>query len=338
METRQLGNSGINVSVLTFGAWAIGDWESGVANPSHAIEAIRKAYEFGFSSFDTGPLYGFGFSEEILATALLGLPRDKIQIITKCGVVWEGSSGKLWYPNKIVNDQLTNIYKYSGKDSIIKECEDSLRRLKTDYIDLYSIHWPDCTTPIEESMEAFSILLSQGKIRAAGLSNEYSISEWNKADKIVSLASGKVRYNMLNRKIEGNLLPYCRENGKSIMAYSVLQRGILTGKDMPRFLWTVDDDPYEVALYEDDNMRLIRIFLDSIEPVALDYNVDLTHLGIRWVIDQLGVATALLAATNPEQIAYDAKSLDFRINEGDRNFIEVHLKALEERLAHLRTT
>ena len=329
MQYVQLGESPIKVSAITAGVWAIGDDECCGINRADAIRSIHAAYELGCTSIDTAPCYGLGLSEEVLGEALRSMPREKVQVFTKCGLVWEGTEGTLYLPGENYSGRIVDFYKFAGKQSIIKQCEESLKRLQTDYIDLYSIHWPDVTTPIEESMEAMIKLIEQGKIRAAGLCN-HSTEDMRRADTVINVAANKVRYSMLNRGIEKELVPYCIENQKTILAYSILQRGILTGEDVPKFLWKVGDNPLEVALYEPDNMQLIREFLNKLKPIASDYGATLSQLGIRWTLDQPGINVVLLGATSPENVQHDVKSLDISLSETDANTIRDLLEELEE--------
>lgn len=325
-----MGNSDLSLSVLTFGAWAIGENAQYPAPTESAIAALHKAHELGLTSIDTAPNYSLGFSEEVVARVLEDLPRDRVQLLTKCGVVWEGTRGQLRYKDIKHKDRLFDIYHYSGKESIIRQCEDSLRRLRTDYIDLYSIHYPDPTTPIGESMEAFIRLKEQGKIKAAGLCN-HTLEDMEKAEEVVTVVSHKTRYSMLNRRIERDLLPYCLEKKKGILAYSVLQRGILTGLNVQKFLWR-QDNPWEVALYEEANMARIRAFLDKLAPIASGYGVSIPQLVIRWTIDRPGITVALLGATSPEQIEYDAKALDISLSEEDTRTIDGLVEELSQQL------
>lgn len=332
MEYRQLGNSDVMLSAITFGAWAIGEAEVGGVDPDNLVKALQKAHEIGCTSIDTAPCYGLGLSEQMVGKAIRELPRDKVQVLTKCGVVWEGDKGLKWYKDLAYGDRVVNWYKYSGRESIMRECEDSLRRLGTDYIDLYSVHYLDPTTPIEESMEALARLKEQGKIRAAGVCN-YRTAEMRTAGGVVDVESNKVRYSMLNRVIEDDLVPYCLEHKKSILAYSVLQRGILTGWDLPKFTWGSEkDNPMEVALYDDENMKRIRTFQEKIKSVAEDNGATLTQLSIRWTIDRPGITTGLLGATNPDQIVYDAKALEVSLSASDMETINGYLAELEMEL------
>src|SRR5882672_2165046 len=208
MEYRKLGKSNIKVSAITFGAWAIGGWMWGGAERKDALKAIQASYDHGVTSIDTAPIYGQGLSEEIVGEALRSLPRHKVQILTKFGMRWDETKGTLAFKSTNNAGTPIDIYKYAGKESIIKECEDSLRRLRTDYIDLYQIHWPDATTPVAETMEALTLLLMQGKILAAGVCN-YPAGLMAEAEKSLSLVSNQVPYSMVERSIEEELVPYC---------------------------------------------------------------------------------------------------------------------------------
>jgi aryl-alcohol dehydrogenase-like predicted oxidoreductase len=154
MEYRKLGETDLAVSAITFGAWAAGGWMWGGNDDMEAINAMKAAYDLGITSIDTAPIYGQGKSEELVGQAIKELPRDKVQILTKYGMRWDLTKGTFGFKSKDNAGNDLDIYKYAGKESIIKECEDSLKRLGTDYIDLYQIHWPDESTPIAETMEA----------------------------------------------------------------------------------------------------------------------------------------------------------------------------------------
>ena len=246
MKKVQLGKSDIHVTPVTFGAWAIGGWMWGGADRKQAIEAIHASIDLGVSSIDTAPIYGFGRSEEIVGEAIKG-KRDKVELLTKYGMTWEGNKGDFYFDTTDNEGKPVKVYKYASKESVIAECEDSLRRLKTDYIDLYQIHWPDRTTPVGETMEAVDQLLREGKIRAAGVCN-YSVDLAEEAMKHVLLASNQVPYSMVRRDIEEELVPWSINNDVSILAYSPLQRGLLTGKITPDYEFsegdTRPDTPY----------------------------------------------------------------------------------------------
>src|SRR5688572_31162892 len=198
MEYRNIGQSQVKVSAISFGAWAIGGWQWGGADRREAIEAIKASIEAGVTSIDTAPAYGQGLSEEIISEAIKDIPRDKVQIMTKFGLRWDTTKGEFFFSSKDNNGSPIQMHKYAGKEDIIKECEDSLRRLGTDYIDLYQIHWHDVTTPISETMETLLRLKEQGKIRAVGVSN-YTAPQMEEAEQTIPLASNQVPYSMLFR-------------------------------------------------------------------------------------------------------------------------------------------
>ncbi|MFO7932880.1 MAG: aldo/keto reductase [Bacteroidales bacterium] len=200
MNKKTLGTSGISVSPIAPGAWAIGGWMWGGSDRKDSIQAIHASLDLGISSVDTAAVYGFGLSEEIVGEAIRGR-RDQFEIFTKAGLRWEDSRGAYYFTTRDNQGQLRDIYKFAGKKSILHECEQSLKRLGTDYIDLYQIHWPDPTTPVEETMEAFRLLKKQGKIRAAGVSN-YSVEELEQACTVMEPASNQVPYSMVRRDIE----------------------------------------------------------------------------------------------------------------------------------------
>lgn len=328
MEYRQLGNSGLGVSAISFGAWAIGGWMWGGTERKDAVAAIRASYDEGVTTIDTAPIYGQGLSEEIVGEATAGIPRDKIQILTKFGMRWDDTKGVHAFSSTDASGKPIEIYKYAGKESIVKECEDSLRRLRTDYIDLYQIHWPDNSTPIDETMEALSRLLQQGKIRAAGVSN-YSTAEMRIAEQTISLASNQVPYSMLERSIEKELVPYCIEHQKAIIAYSPLQRGLLTGKIKPGHKFSEGDHRPGTKFYQPENIQRVNDFLDKLRPLAADKNASLAQLVIRWTIEQPGITIALVGARDAAQAVQNAKAANVQLSASEVAEINRHLQALQ---------
>lgn len=327
MEYRKLGQSDLHVSAITFGAWAIGGWMWGGSERNDAIAAIKASIDEGVTSIDTAPIYGQGASEEIVGEALKGISRDKVQILSKFGMTWEGTKGALAFKSQDNNGKDIDIHKYAGKESVIKECEDSLRRLRTDYIDLYQIHWPDVTTPIEETFEAVLRLKEQGKILAAGVCN-YSVDQMKQADKVIPLASNQVPFSMVERTIEKELVPYCIEAKKGILAYSPLQRGILTGKIKPEHVFEEGDHRPGTKFYQPDNIARINAFLALIKPLAESKNVTLAQLVIRWTIDRPGITVALVGARNAGQAIQNAQAIQVKLSSEEIDFINKHLYAL----------
>jgi aryl-alcohol dehydrogenase-like predicted oxidoreductase len=328
MEYRKIGNSDLELSVITFGAWAAGGWMWGGTERSGSIDAIRKSYDEGVTSIDTAPIYGQGDSEEIVAEALEGIARDKLQIITKYGMRWDIAKGTLAMNSKDNSGKDIDIYKYSGRESIIKECEDSLRRLKTDYIDLYQIHWHDVTTPIQETMETVAELIQQGKVRYAGVCN-YTADQVEEANKYVNIVSDQVPYSMVKREIESELVPYALENMKSIIAYSPLERGLLTGKMKPGHIFEEGDHRANVHFYKDENLRKTSEFLDKLRPLAAEKNATLSQLVLRWTIEQPAITIALAGARNAEQSVQNAKAVNVKLNKEELSFITALLNELK---------
>ncbi|MBN9380812.1 MAG: aldo/keto reductase [Chitinophagaceae bacterium] len=327
MEYRELGESGLSASVITFGAWAIGGWMWGGSERKDAVEAIRASYDQGVTSIDTAPIYGQGLSEEIVGEALEGIPRDKVQIMTKYGMRWDARVGEFAFRSQDNEGKPLEIYKHAGKDSIIKECEDSLRRLRTDYIDLYQIHWPDSTTPVEETMEAVGQLLQQGKIRAAGVSN-YNVGLMEKAENTLKLASDQVPFSMVNREIEKDLVPWCIRHKKAILAYSPLQRGLLTGKIRPGHSFGEGDTRVGSKFYNPDNVERINAFLDKLRPLAEARSASLAQLVIRWTIERPGITIALVGARDATQAVQNARAIDVKLSPEEILFINKQLEGL----------
>jgi aryl-alcohol dehydrogenase-like predicted oxidoreductase len=328
MEYRQLGNSPVKASVITFGAWAIGGWMWGGSDRREAVDAIKASYDAGVTSIDTAPAYGQGLSEEIVAEAIQGIPRHKVQLLTKFGLRWDVRQGEFFFKSKDNDGRDIDMYKYASKESVIKECEDCLRRLKTDYIDLFQIHWPDSTTPVAETMEALLKLQQQGKILAAGVCN-YSPALMQEAEGTISLASDQVPYSMVLRDIEKELVPYCMENNKSIIAYSPLQRGLLTGKIKPDHTFGEGDTREGNRFYTTENITRINSMLDSLRALAAEKNATLAQLVLRWTVDQPGITIALAGARNAQQAVQNAKAADVKLTKEDIAFINGKLGKLE---------
>jgi aryl-alcohol dehydrogenase-like predicted oxidoreductase len=327
MEFRQIGESGLSASVITFGAWAIGGWMWGGTERSDAVAAIRASYDEGVTSIDTAAVYGQGLSEEIVGEALQGIPRDKVQVMTKFGMRWDLAKGDFAFKSLDNEGRPLDIYKYGGKASIIKECEDSLRRLRTDYIDLYQQHWPDVTTPIAETMEAMAELLKAGKIRAAGVSN-YDVMQMKEAEKTLRLASDQVPYSMVRRDIEKELVPYCLGHRKAILAYSPLQRGLLSGKIRPGHRFSEGDNRGDSKYYQGENLNRINAFLDQLRPLAEEKKATLAQLVIRWTIQQPGITIALVGARNAQQAVQNARAARLELTLEEMAMIDRSLVGL----------
>ena len=326
MEYRQLGGSDIQVSVIAFGAWAIGGWMWGGADEADAIAAIERAMDLGITTIDTAAVYGFGRSEEIVGKAVAG-KRDKIQIFTKYGMRWDRPEGLVRFDTVDMKGRPVKVMRNSRPDSVIEECERSLKRLKTDHIDLYQCHWPDPTTPIEQTMEAIRKLIDQGKVRASGVSN-YSVEEMERAHEVVPLAASQPPYSMVNRGIEKDVLPWCIEHNVGVIPYSPLQRGLLTGKFTENYPFREGDHRKQNPFFKPGNIRRINAFLDEIRPIAEAHDATSAQLAINWTIHRPGIAAALVGARNVRQVKENVGAVNFKLTEEETTQINGLLDAL----------
>ena len=330
MEYRKIGATDLELPVITFGAWAAGGWMWGRTERSDAIQAIRASYDLGVTAIDTAPVYGQGTSEEIVGEAIKDIPRSKVQILTKYGMRWDLVKPRGDFAFKSKNNEGVDIdlYRYAGRDSIIRECEDSLRRLRTDYIDLYQIHWPDTTTPISESMEAVSRLIDQGKVRYAGVCN-YNVDQLKEADRHVDIISNQVPYSMVKRDIEREVVPHCIAGNKAILAYSPLERGLLTGKMTPGYSFQEGDHRAGLYFFKDENIRRTNEFLGRIKPLADAKNITLAQLVLGWTISMPGITIALVGARNAEQAVANTRAADVKLAADEMELINQHLDELD---------
>lgn len=324
MEYRTTDDSELLLSAITFGGWAAGGWMWGKTDRNDAIEAIRASYNLGVTSIDTAPIYGQGESESIVGEAIKDLPRNKIQILTKYGMRWDLAKGDFGFKSKNNQGEDIDIYKYAGRESIIKECEDSLKRLGTDYIDLYQIHWPDSTTPIAETMEAVAQLIKEGKVRYAGVCN-YNAAQMEEASHTLPLISNQIPFSMVNRIIEEETVPYCMKHNKAILAYSPLERGLLTGKMKPGHTFAAGDHRATNKFFTDESITRTNTFLEKIKPLADSKNATLAQLIIRWTIERPGITIALVGARNKEQAIENAKATEINLSHDEIDFINQHL-------------
>lgn len=324
MEYRHLSDTDLQVSAITFGAWAAGGWMWGKTDRNDAIEAIRASYDVGVTSIDTAPIYGQGDSEEIVGEAIKDIPRDKVQILTKFGMRWDDNKGSFAFKSKNNNGRDIDIYKYAGKESIIKECEDSLKRLGTDYIDLYQIHWPDVTTPIAETFEAVATLIQQGKVRYAGVCN-YNAAQMQEAEQTIKLASNQIPFSMVNRAVEDETVPYCIKHNKAVLAYSPLERGLLTGKMKAGQQFAEGDHRAGNKFFTDESINSTNTFLEKIKPIAAEKNATLAQVVLRWTLERPGITIALVGARNAQQALQNAAAINVKLTEEEIDFISSNL-------------
>lgn len=292
MRTRTLGWTGEKLSVIGFGAWAIGGggWEYGWGpqDDADSIRAIHAALDVGVNWIDTAAVYGLGRSERVVAKALEGR-RDKVFVATKCALVWD-ESGKI-----------------SGRikaESVRRECEDSLRRLNTDVIDLYQIHWPNPDTEIEEGWGAIQDLVREGKIRYAGVSN-FSVAQMERAGVIAPVASLQPPYHLLRRDIETEILPYCGVQNIGVVAYSPLASGLLTGKFDRARIDALPDEDWRKRFsenYREPKLTPNLAFVDDLRAIAADEGRSVGQLAVAWVLRRPEVTSAIVGARNERQV------------------------------------
>ncbi|WP_460542644.1 aldo/keto reductase [Echinicola sediminis] len=325
---RKLGNTSIDVSPIAFGAFAIGGTMWAGNEEKDSINAIHAALDNGISTLDTAPFYGLGRSEELIGKALAGKKRENIQILNKFGLVWDGSNhgkGDYFFDTE---DRGKNyaIYKYASKENVVKEVEESLRRLKTDFIDLLQLHWPDSSTPISETMEAMERLLEQGKIRAAGVCN-FNVDQLKEAQQTLNLSSNQIPYSMLQRGIEADLLPYAQTEALSLIAYSPMERGLLTGKYFKE--GKLEDSDHRNGYFKQFDLEAIKKVLDELQPIAEQYQATLAQLVLNWTMNQPGMTVTLAGARNESQVISNAAAMNLDVAEADRALINKHLASLK---------
>lgn len=288
MEYRKLGDSDLIVSAIGFGGWGIGGapfWKT--EGDKASANAILKAVDAGITFFDTAPVYGFGHSEELLGRTLKPV-RDRVILATKCGLRWETKA-------------LGAISKNASRASILEEVEASLKRLATDRIDLYQVHWPDKNTPQQETMAALLDLQRAGKIRHIGVSN-YSLDALREISGYGKVVALQPEYNLLKRDIEGEVVPWCAANGVGIVAYSPLASGVLTGKYGKASRFTDWRGKGKIGTFQGEAYERNIDKVERLVALAKRAGVTAGQLAINWVIGRPGVASALVGVKNARQI------------------------------------
>jgi len=320
MRYTKLGSTSIDISVIGLGTWAIGGWWWGGTNKRRAVETIHAAVDLGINLIDTAPAYGKGLSEEIVGQAIKSM-RDKVVIATKCGLRWDDKKGEYFFDYNPGEP----VYRYLGKESIEKELDDSLRRLGTDYIDLYQSHWQDPTTPISETMETFLKLKEKGKIRAIGISNA-SLNDIKQYLENGIIDSDQEEYNLLNKKVEDEILPWCRENNITFLSYGSLDKGLLSGKMSPDRKLVGDDQRAKDPKFQPDNIDKINNLLKKyLEPIADKNNAKINHIPIAWLIKNKNVV-ALCGARSIEHVTKNTVAADIELDQDDCEKINAFIR------------
>lgn len=286
MEQIAIGSSGVKASRIGLGTWAIGGWMWGGTDEAQSIATIRSAVERGVTLIDTAPVYGFGHSEEIVGRTLAaGGLRDKVTIATKVGLAWKDGA----------------VFRDSRPARIRKEIEDSLRRLRTDVIDLYQVHWPDLETPIAETARTLEDLRREGKVRAIGVSN-YSPAQMDSFRAVTKLDAVQPPYNLFEREIETDVLPFAKTAGLTVLSYGALCRGLLSGRMTVDTTFQGDDLRKFDPKFKNDRFRQYLSAVDELKKLARErFGKSVLALAVRWVLDQ-GPTIALWGARHPGQL------------------------------------
>lgn len=326
MEQRQLGASNIYVSPIILGTWAIGGWMWGGTDEKESIKAIRASIDAGINTIDTAAIYGFGASEQIVGKAIKGR-RDEVVIATKCGMRWDTHEGSEPWPQKDMHGKDIVIRKNSKPASIIHECEQSLKRLGVDVIDLYQLHWPDLTTPFEESWNAMVQLQHEGKVRAIGVSN-YSVEQLKRSHSVRHVDSIQPPYSLIRRGIEKDLIPFCQRHQIGVIVYSPLERGLLTGRVSVDREFPVGDHRRDGELFTRENRQRVLDTLEEIRPIAERHKATFSQIILNCTIHMPGITAAIVGARGPDQALENAKAAELSLTPEERLQMITTLNAL----------
>jgi aryl-alcohol dehydrogenase-like predicted oxidoreductase len=312
LEYIEIQGTNIVSSRIALGTWAIGGWMWGGTDEKESIRTIHAALDQGINLIDTAPIYGYGRSEEIVGQALRQHGRrDSIILATKVGLDW--TNGK--------------IQRNSTRQRILREIEDSLRRLQTDYVDIYQVHWPDSVTPIEETARTLRELYEQGKIRAIGVSN-FSPQQMARFESVAPLHTIQPPYNLFEREIEGDVLPFALGNGITTLTYGALCRGLLSGAMSADRQFAKDD----MRKTSDPKFQRPHFaeYLDATNKLDVyareHFGKRVIHLAVRWLLDQPGIGVALWGARRPEQLAPIREVIGWALGRSDFAAIDAILR------------
>lgn len=320
MRFVKLGSTDMKVSVVAFGAWAAGGHWWGGNDEKDSIEAIQASIEAGVNFIDTAPAYGQGLSEEIVAKAVKG-KRESVFIATKCGLRWNLKKGMYFFDY----DPGVPIYRYLGADSLEEELDNSLKRLNTDYIDLYQTHWQDPTTPIDQTMEFLMEAKRKGKIRAIGASNA-NLQQLKEYSANGVLDTDQEKYSLIDLEVQEELLPWCEKNNVSMLAYSPTAKGLLTGKLTPQRKFSEGDIRKDNHAYSSENISRINILIDKyIKPVAQKHDAEIGNIATAWLTGNPSVI-ALCGARNKKQALENAAAGDILLDGEDKSKVESFIK------------
>ena len=312
MEKKTLGNSDMKLTPIGFGAWAIGggDWQFawGPQDDNDSIAAIHKALDLGINWIDTAAVYGLGHSEEVVARALK-TASQKPYVFTKCGLVWDEK-------REVVNDL----------KQVRRECEDSLRRLGVEGIDLYQMHWPKPDEEIEEAWGVMADLRREGKVRWIGVSN-FSVSQMERVMKIAPITSNQPPYSMLNRAIEAEVLPFCQKNGVGVINYAPMHSGLLTGAMTKERVanFPKDDFRRNAKNYQEPLLSRNLAVADFIGEIGKRHGVSAGVIAIAWTLHHPAVTAAIVGGRNAKQVEGVIPAATFRLSEEEFAEIQAYL-------------
>ena len=321
MDVRKLGYTDLELTTVGLGTWAMGGpwlYGWGPQDDDEAIGAVLTAIEKGINWIDTAPIYGLGHSEELVGKALKQTSQKPF-IATKCGLLWSEQNHRI---------------PCLEAESIRRECHTSLKKLGVDVIDLYQMHWPQPDEDIEKGWEEMAKLAEEGKVRYIGVSN-YNVEQIKRIQKIAPVASLQPPYSMLHREVEEGLLSYCSENDIGVVAYSPLQRGLLTGKFSHERLeaLALDDHRRNNPDFQEPQFTATLQFVDELRPIAERNGRTSAQLAISWVLRRPEVTSAIVGARRPEQIIETYVASDWSISREDIYEIEQLLVKRQERTA-----
>jgi aryl-alcohol dehydrogenase-like predicted oxidoreductase len=302
MEFTTISGTGMQVSRIALGTWAVGGKMWGGSDEEESIRTIQAAAEHEVNLIDTAPVYGFGLSEELVGKALTrSKNREKVIIATKVGIEWRNGA----------------LARNASRKRILREIDDSLRRLQTTYIDIYQVHWPDPLVAIEETAKTMLELFEQGKIRAIGVSN-FSPQQMERFRAVAPLHSAQPPYNLFERQIDRDVLPYLRENNISSLVYGPLCRGLLTGRMKPDTQFTGDDLRKVDPKFQPPRFAQYLKAVERLDEFAQKHHGKrVIDLAVRWALDQPGVSVALWGARHPEQLNAIHNVLGWRLTAED---------------------
>ncbi len=322
MEKRKLGFSELWLSKIGLGTWAVAgggyQFNIGEQDDQDLISLIHRALDLGVNWIDSAPVYGLGHAEEMIARALKG-KRGQVFLTTKCGIIWEAGG--------------ENIHGCLKADSIRREVEQSLRRLDTDVIDLYQVHWPNPNIDLEEGWAAIAALVQEGKVRYAGASN-FSVEQLQRVQVIHPVASLQPPYNLFQREIEQELLTFCADNQIGLIPYSPLRVGLLSGKftldrwlNLPKDDWRLQYDDYREGRFQ-INLQ----FIDELRLIVARNGWSVSQVAIAWVLRRPEITSAIVGARRPAQLEETIRASELVISDADLDLIEKLLVERERRL------